>query len=67
MTVKDFQKHLISVIKWGWDGDYAASLLSKANDLKECAKIYRRVKLVAYRNFLCEGDALIYLIRHGKI
>lgn len=67
MTNEEFQNRFISTIKWGWNGEYAAYLLSKANDLKECAKIHKRVRLVAYRACISEGDALVHLIGHGKI
>lgn len=67
MNLQDFQQRFIAHINWGWSGDYAAYMTAKANDPKECAKIYKRVKLVAYRNHICEGDALHHLITHGKI
>lgn len=67
MKLQDFQKRFTARINWGWSGDYAVYLLEKANNPTECAKIYKRVKLVAYRNRICEGDALHHLITHGKI
>lgn len=67
MNLRDFQQIFIALINWGWSGDYAAYLTDKANNTSECAKIYKRVKLVAYRNHICEGDALHLLISHGKI
>lgn len=58
--------HIIH-IKWGWTGDYAAHLLSRFNDSKECSKIFSRCRLVAYRNCISIGDARHHLISAGKI
>lgn len=50
-----------------WTGDYAAHLLSRFNDRKECSKIFSRCRLVAYRNCISIGDARHHLISAGKI
>lgn len=56
------------VIKNGWScGDLTDGLTAKANDPKQCAKIYNRVKLVSYRNCINEHDALHILISRGKL
>lgn len=67
MKTEEFKQRFIALINWGWSGEYAAELTAKANDNKTLAKIYNRVKLVAYRNSLSEGDALYHLISAGKL
>lgn len=67
MTLDEFQQQSIAHIKWGWTGDYAAHLLSRFNDSKECSKIFSRCRLVAYRNCISIDDARHHLISAGKI
>lgn len=67
MTLDEFQQQSIAHVKWGWTGDYAAHLLSRFNDRKECSRIFSRCRLVAYRNCISIGDARHHLISAGKI
>ena len=67
MNTEQFKQIFLASINWGWSGEYAAELTTKANDTKKLAKIYNRVKLVAYRNSISEGDALHHLISRGKL
>lgn len=67
MKTEQFKEMFLSLISWGWSGKYADELTAKANDPKQLAKIFSRVKLVAYRNCIDEHDALYHLISHGKI
>lgn len=67
MTLQEFKEQSISHVNWGWDGELAERLISKFNNPKECAKIFSRCKLVAYRNCISIGDARHHLITHGKI
>lgn len=67
MKLEQFKQMFITLIAWGWSGEYAAELTAKANDPKQCAKIFNRVKLVAYRNCISEHDALHSLINRGKL
>lgn len=77
MNTEQFKQMFLAVITTGWarydekTGDWThdltGELTAKANSPKECAKIYNRVKLVAYRNCISEHDALCNLIRRCKI
>lgn len=67
MTLNEFKQRFIAHINWGWSGEYAESLLSLADDAAKLAKVYKRTKLVAYRNCISEGDTLHHLISHGKL
>ena len=66
MTLQEFKQQSISHINWGWGGEYAESLINRLNDPKECAKMFNRCKLVAYRNCISIGDARHGLISRGK-
>lgn len=77
MKLEQFKQMFLAVIAQGWTrydkktGDWTHDLTdeltTKANDPKECAKIFNRVKLVAYRNFISEHDALCALLHRGKV
>lgn len=74
MNLQDFQQMFIRVASCGWsrwDGekyiDTTAEYMAKANNLKECAKIHKSVKLVAYRNCVSEHDALHILMHRNRI
>lgn len=67
MKLEQFKLMFLALIAWGWSGEYADELTAKANNPKQCAKIYNRVKLVAYRNCISEGDALFSLISRGNL
>lgn len=67
MTLQEFKEQSISHVNWGWDGEFAEHLINKFNNSTECAKIFSRCKLVAYRNCISIGDARHHLITHGKI
>lgn len=67
MKIEQFKQMFLALIAWGWSGDYAAELTAKANDPKQCARIFSRVKLVAHRNSISEHDALHALISRGKL
>ena len=66
-TAEEFQERAIPYIKNGWDGEYADKLIAKFSDIKECAKIFDRVKRHADRWSLSISDALHSLISNGKI
>lgn len=67
MNIEEFKTMFLVHVAWGWSGEYAAELTAKANDPKESAKIFNRVKLVAYRNHISMCDALHGLISRGNL
>lgn len=77
MKIEQFKQMFLAVIATGWTrydettGDWThdltAELTAKANDPKQCAKIFNCVKLVAYRNCISEHDALHSMINRGKL
>lgn len=56
----------LSIISHGW-GEYDHHLKEVANDKKRLRKLHSTVRLVAYRTLLSEADALICLIREGRV
>lgn len=67
MTMTEFKERFTALVGWGWSGEYAAELIDKANEPLRLAKIFKRMKLIAERNFISDGDALHHLISHNKL
>lgn len=67
MKLEEFKQMFLSLIARGWNGEFATELIAMANDPKQCAKIFNRAKLVAYRNKVNVHDALHALISRGNL
>lgn len=66
MKKEEFKEMFLSIISHGW-GEYDNRLKEVTNDRKRLAKLHNTVRLVAYRNQISEHDALICLIRRGRV